>query len=114
MVAEMVVPAETVGTTNGTDPFRLAMRRLRGNWVALTFGVIFLIVVVLCLLAPVYAAYIAHTGPNNNHISEVIKVGGKDVNVVSLTGVPIGPTWHSRFLLGADPNGRDIAVRVLY
>ena len=119
MVDQLVVPAETAGTTgadttSGTGPFRLAMRRLRGNWVALTFGVIFLIVVVLCLLAPVYAADIAHTGPNNNHISEVIKLGGKDVNVVSLTGVPIGPTWHSRFLLGADPNGRDIAVRVLY
>ncbi|HEX4018278.1 MAG TPA: ABC transporter permease, partial [Frankiaceae bacterium] len=38
----------------------------------------------------------------------------KQKNVVSLTGVPIGPTWHSKFLLGADPSGRDIAVRVLY
>ena len=43
-----------------------------------------------------------------------IKVGGKNDNVVSLTGIPIGPTWHSKFLLGADPNGRDVAVRLLY
>jgi peptide/nickel transport system permease protein len=28
--------------------------------------------------------------------------------------VPIGPTWHSEFLLGADGNGRDVAVRLLY
>jgi peptide/nickel transport system permease protein len=28
--------------------------------------------------------------------------------------VPIGPTWHGRFFLGADSNGRDVAVRLLY
>ena len=27
---------------------------------------------------------------------------------------PSGPTWHTHFLLGADPNGRDVAVRLLY
>jgi peptide/nickel transport system permease protein len=31
-----------------------------------------------------------------------------------VTGIPIGPTWHSRYLLGADSNGRDTAVRLLY
>src|SRR5690606_3065121 len=35
-------------------------------------------------------------------------------DVVSPTGVPIGPTWRGEFLLGADQNGRDIAVRLLY
>jgi peptide/nickel transport system permease protein len=34
--------------------------------------------------------------------------------VVEPNGVPIGPTWHGRFFLGADGNGRDIAVRLLY
>jgi peptide/nickel transport system permease protein len=62
----------------------------------------------------VYANDIAHTGLADEHISQVIKVGGKSENVVSLQGIPIGPTWHSRFFLGADPNGRDIAVRLLY
>ncbi len=71
-------------------------------------------VVVLCLLAPVYAHDIAHTGPNDEHITEVIHVGGKTEEVVSPTGVPIGPTWHSRFFLGADGSGRDVAVRLLY
>jgi peptide/nickel transport system permease protein len=107
---------ETTPTTptRGAGPLRLALRRLRRNRIALTFGVIFLLVVILCLLAPVYAAHIAHTGPNDNHISEQIKVGGKLTNVVSLDGLPIGPTWHSKFLLGADLNGRDVAVRLLY
>ena len=77
-------------------------------------GLVFLVIVTLCLLAPVYAADIAHTGPNTNHISEQVKVGGKLTDVVSTIGLPIGPTWHSRFFLGADPNGRDEAVRLLY
>ena len=53
-------------------------------------------------------------GPNDNHITETVTVGGKQVDVVSPTGVPIGPTWKGRFLLGADSNGRDVAVRLLY
>jgi peptide/nickel transport system permease protein len=80
----------------------------------LAFAGLFLVVVLLCLLAPVYAHRVAHTGPNENHITETIKVGGKSEEVTSPTGVPIGPTWHSRFFLGADANGRDVAVRVLY
>jgi peptide/nickel transport system permease protein len=31
-----------------------------------------------------------------------------------VNGVPIGPTWQGRFFLGADPNGRDTMVRLLY
>jgi len=118
MADTAVVPAPaadtTKGGTKGVGPFRLAVRRLRHNKAALIFAVLFIVIVIACLLAPVYANDIAHTGPNNNHISDVITVGGKQENVVSLTGIPIGPTWHSRFLLGADPSGRDIAVRVLY
>jgi peptide/nickel transport system permease protein len=95
-------------------PYSLAFRRLRRNHVALGFAILFLLIVVLCLLAPVYADHIAHSGPNDNHISEVIKVGGHPKDVLSLDGVPIGPTWHSKFFLGADANGRDIAVRLLY
>ena len=75
---------------------------------------LFLVLVVLCLLAPVYASDIAHTGPNENHITEQIRVGGKLTYVVNTIGLPIGPTWHSHFFLGADPNGRDVAVRLLY
>ena len=35
-------------------------------------------------------------------------------DVVALDGVPIAPTWHRAYLLGADGNGRDVAVRLLY
>jgi hypothetical protein len=100
--------------TVGVGPYQLAWRRLRRNRTALFFGAVFLLIVVVCLLAPVYADDIAHTGPNANHLSETIMLHGKVTNVVSFTGIPIGPTWHSKFFFGADPNGRDVAVRLLY
>jgi peptide/nickel transport system permease protein len=98
----------------GVGPWELAWRRLRRNRVALFFGGLFLLIVVMCLLAPVYAHDIAHTGPATQNITGTIKVGGKTENIVSLTDIPIGPTWHSHYFLGADGTGRDVAVRLLY
>jgi peptide/nickel transport system permease protein len=72
------------------------------------------LIVVLCLLAPVYAKHVAHIGPNTGNITGTVKVGGKQENIVSFTGIPIGPTWQSRYFFGADGNGRDTAVRLLY
>jgi peptide/nickel transport system permease protein len=88
----------------GIGPYQLAWRRLRRNKVALAFGVLFLVIVILCLLAPVYAHDIAHTGPNDEHVDTAL----------NQFGLPIGPTWHSKFFLGADNTGRDVAVRLLY
>ena len=89
----------------GIGPYKLALRRLRRNRVALAFGGLFLLIVVLCLLAPVYSSDIAHIGPNDeSHIDQAL----------GLTGIPIGPKWRSQFFLGADTNGRDVAVRLLY
>lgn len=107
-------PGHDSQPTAGVGPYRLALHRLRRNHVALAFGIVFLLVVAVSAAAPLYARYIAHTGPNDNHVTETITVGGHTENVVSTTGIPIGPTWHSRFFFGADQNGRDIAVRLLY
>jgi len=98
----------------GIGPYRLARRRLLRNKVALAFGALFAVIVILCFCAPLYADHVAHTGPNDNHVTEQVQVGGETKDVVSPTGLPIGPTWHGRFLLGADQNGRDLAVRLLY
>jgi peptide/nickel transport system permease protein len=123
----------------GLGPWRLALRRLRRNKSALAFGALFLVVVAICLLAPVYAKHVAHTGPNTQHVLDTVKVNGHSTPVVSSGGlidkktgkpcavsgpgcvlfsaIPIGPTWFSaggHFVLGADSIGRDIAVRVLY
>lgn len=99
----------------GISPYRLALRRLVRNKVALLFGGVFIAIVILCLLAPVYSQDVAHIGPNYGNITGQIKVGGKLEYVVSLQGIPIGPTWDiHHYFLGADTNGRDVAVRLLY
>jgi len=100
--------------TAGVGPWRLAARRLRRDRVALAFGALFLVLVALCLGAPIWANQIAHTDPYKNHLTQKIVVDGKRTNVVSLDGIPIGPTWRGKFFLGADTNGRDTAVRLLY
>jgi peptide/nickel transport system permease protein len=89
----------------GIGPYRLALRRLRRNYVALAFGLLFLVIVVMCVLAPVYAHDIAHQGPNTENVDQA----------TNSVGLPIGPTWKlSHYFLGADNVGRDVAVRLLY
>ncbi len=76
---------------------------------------LFLLIVLLCLLAPVYSHDIAHISPNVGNITGTVKVGGKAEDIVSLTGIPIGPTWHSPTTSSAPTmSGRDVAVRLLY
>jgi peptide/nickel transport system permease protein len=102
---------------HGLGPWRLGLRRLRRNRVALLFGLLFIVLVAACVAAPVWADKVAKTGPNTNHLSDTITVDGESKNVVGLDGVPIGPQWlkaDGRFFLGADRNGRDIMVRLLY
>jgi peptide/nickel transport system permease protein len=108
------VLAESLDLPPGIGPWRLAWRRLRRNRVALFFGGLFLVIVVLCLLAPVYAHHVAHLSPADQNIERPINIGGKKTYVLGLTGIPIGPTWHNQYFLGADGLGRDVAVRLLY
>jgi peptide/nickel transport system permease protein len=108
------VLAEASDLPPGVGPYKLAWRRLRRNRVALAFGALFVVLVVLCLLAPVYSHDVAHMGPDAENITGTVKVGGKTEDIVSLTSIPIGPTWTSHYFFGADENGRDVAVRLLY
>jgi peptide/nickel transport system permease protein len=110
----------------GRSPWYLAWRRLRRNYFAFFSLGIFILVVAVCAAAPLYAHHVAHTGPNDQHVLDTVKVNGHVTNVVSVGGIikgklvasiPIGPTWfsaHGHFVLGADRLGRDIAVRLLY
>jgi peptide/nickel transport system permease protein len=132
--AAVLAAEEHEEAITGRSPWYLAWRRLRKNYVAFGFLALFVLIVVCCALAPVYARHVAHTGPNATHLTDKVRVGGKLENVVSAGGTytvtingqqelrvkpagPIGPTWwhaHGRFVLGADTLGRDVAVRLLY
>ena len=56
----------------------------------------------------------AHADPQETHVTDTVEVGGNRVPVVGRDGDPIGPTWHAHFFLGADAQGRDVMVRLLY
>ena len=105
---------EDVETIEGRSPWYLAYLRLRRNKIALAFGALFIVIVLFCLAAPLWANHVADTGPNENHLTEQIKIGGEETYVVAPNGIPIGPGLHSKFLLGADDNGRDVMVRLMY
>ncbi len=98
----------------GLGPWQLAVRRLRGNRVALFFLGVFLLIVALSLAAPLYSKQVAKVSPTANNLTGQIVRNGKKVDVVSVEGKPIGPGLSRKYLLGADKNGRDVAVRLLY
>ena len=99
-------------------PWRVAWRRLRRNRVAMAFGGLFVLIVLFCLAAPLWANEVAHTGPNKNHTLEKVEAGGQEREVVDREGKPLGPQWFEaggRFFLGADGRlGRDEMVRLMY
>lgn len=104
----------STSTLGGRSPWQLAGVRLRRNRFAILFGVLFLLIVVFCLAAPLWADHVAHTGPNQNHITDKVLVGGQLTDVVAPDGTPLGPGLRGRYLLGADQNGRDVMVRLMY
>ncbi len=99
-------------------PWAIAWRRLRRNKFALFALVVFFLILICCLLAPVWANHVAHTGPNTTHTLEKLHEGGEVKEVVEPSGKAIGPQWFSaggKFFLGADGHlGRDEMVRLLY
>jgi peptide/nickel transport system permease protein len=106
----------------GRGPWATALRKLRSDRAAMAALLLFLLVVALCLLAPFYAKYVAHTDPFRSNLSGKIVVDGKSVPVMQpsteglgLGFTPIGPTWDfTAYFLGADSQGRDVAARLLY
>jgi peptide/nickel transport system permease protein len=106
----------------GRNPWVLAGRRLRRNRIALAALALFLLIVVMCLLAPVYAHDVAHENPFPPNLNGTTVVHGKVVPVMQqgvgtlhLGETPIGPTLElGHYFLGADDLGRDVAALLLY
>ena len=81
--------------------WRLTWRRLRRDKAAMASAAVIVIIAVLALAAPAFAALTGH-GPAQQFPNTGI----------SVTGAPAGP--GARFWLGADELGRDLFVRLLY
>ena len=120
--AAAAAPAAVGAVPSGASPWTLARRRLWRNRVAMVMLGIFVVIVVVCLAAPLYASDVAHTDPFLADPNATTIVHGKRVLVVpnSTAGLglganPIGPTWDPHhYFLGADKQGRDVAARLLY
>ena len=103
-------------------PWARAGRKLIANRAAMAALGLFILIVLACLAAPLYANYVAHTDPFSSNIDGTTTIDGQDVALVQpsteglgLGSIPIGPTWDIRnFFLGADSQGRDVAARLLY
>ncbi|HEY8860036.1 MAG TPA: ABC transporter permease [Gaiellales bacterium] len=106
---------EAAAAPSGRGGVSLAWRRLRRNPAAVVSAAVLVIVVLACFPgAPVWADLACHHGPNDQNLEGFIHQGGHRVPVVRYDGTPIGPGWRACYLLGADSNGRDLAVRILY
>jgi peptide/nickel transport system permease protein len=104
------------------SPWAIAWRKLRRDRPAMVALAIFVTVCVMCLMAPLYAQFVAATDPFATNLNGEVVVNGETLSVLepSTEGLglgltPIGPTWTvGPYLLGADNQGRDVAARLLY
>jgi len=116
------VTAETTASARTSrGPWATAFRRLQRDRAAMAALVLFAIILLMCLLAPAYAAW-AGVEPFKSTLDAVITIDGQPVPVMeqSTEGLglgynPIGPTWRlGSYFLGADNQGRDVMARLLY
>jgi peptide/nickel transport system permease protein len=105
-----VLPAASAAVS----PWRAALRGVRRSKAAILSVIVLALVILSSAGAPLYADHVAKTGPLTNHLSDYIELDGQSTPVVEYDGVPIGPTYTGKYFLGADGNGRDVMVRLLY
>jgi len=107
--------AEAAALPTGRGGVRLALERLRRNPAAWGSAIVLAAILIACFpLASVWVHVACGHGPNDQNIQGYVTDGGHRVPVVALDGTPIGPGWRACYLLGADSNGRDLMVRLLY
>jgi len=98
---EMVDVLDEPKAIEGRSPFVLALRRLRKDKVAMISLAVIVLIVLMAIFAPVFAAITGHP-PNEQY---------RDIGLTP-DGLPRGP--NGTFWLGTDDLGRDILVRIAY
>jgi peptide/nickel transport system permease protein len=105
----------TASAPLASGSFRTAWRRLRRNPAAILSALVLIGVVFACFPgAPLWVSHACNHGPDDQNIQGTVSNGGRRVPVVANDGTPIGPGLRACYLLGADSNGRDLFVRLLY
>jgi peptide/nickel transport system permease protein len=93
------VPEQAI---QGRSQWQLTWRRLRHDKMAVTSMIVIVVMALLALLAPLFAAVLHHG------VYQPFTSAG-----LSSAGIPVGPGVHG-FPLGTDQLGRDLLVRILY
>lgn len=101
MTALEVMEALPAREIEGRSPFLLSLRRLRKDRVAMISLTVIVLIVLMAIFAPVFAAITGHP-PNEQY---------RDIGLTP-DGLPRGPS--STFWLGTDDLGRDVLVRIAY
>ncbi len=100
-------------------PWAEGGKKLLRDRTAMAALALLVLIIAACLCAPLYATHIAQSDPFASNLDGDITIAGQDLDIMqqSPSGfgvIPIGPTWHAQYLLGADAQGRDVAARLLY
>ena len=123
IIEQVEAPADLRPEVVGRNPWALAAHRLWRNRLAVAALGLFLLILVACLAAPLYADHIAHVNnPLAPNLNGTTVINGKVVPVMQQGGgtlklgeTPIGPTWDPfHYALGADNLGRDVSALLLY
>ncbi|HEV3380495.1 MAG TPA: ABC transporter permease [Trebonia sp.] len=93
---------EAAAPVEGRSQWQLTWRRLRGDRVSMIALGVVVLMIVLAIIAPVFASITGHP-PNTAY-----PIQGENA-----AGNPIGP-FTNGFWLGTDSTGRDLFVRILY
>ena len=88
-------------TARSRGPWALTFERLRVDRIAVLSALFLTAIILMAVAAPLIAQAVGH--PRDITYSDI---------AVSLEGVPTGPS--RAFLLGVDPGGRDVLVRLAY
>src|SRR5256885_1914075 len=105
----MVDLGDATSTTEFTvlqSPLQLFWRRLRRNRVTVLAGIGVVLLVLLAVAAPLFVRFVNHHPPNHLNYGS-----GLDPDPDKY-GAPLGPS--RAFWLGADNDGRDVFIRILY
>ncbi len=90
----------------GRNPWALAARRLWRNRIAMAALLLFLVIVVMCLAAPLYAHDVAHVNPFPPNLNGHTVVNGKVVPVMQRGGGILQP--------GRDPDRAHLGSQPLF
>src|SRR5262245_50307754 len=87
-------PAAVPPVPGTSGPWRNSLTQLTRNRAAMSAATVFLLIVVACLAASLYADHVAHTDAFRSNISGTTVIDGRTVPVLapSSTGLQLGVT----------------------